>query len=80
MSQRVFAVEKALSSPLSAFQESVGYGISGFLIPIVGLILFIVWHKDYPLRAKSALTGLIVGVILYVLMVIVLAACTAAAI
>lgn len=58
----------------------MGYGISGFLIPIVGLILFIVWHKDYPLRAKSALTGLIVGVVLYVLMVIVLVACTAAAI
>lgn len=47
---------------------SGGYAVLGFFIPIVGLILFLTWKDSFPLRARSAgkgaLIGFIVGVIL----------------
>lgn len=42
-----------------------GFAILSFFIPIVGLILYLVWNKDYPLKAKSCLKGLITGVVMY---------------
>lgn len=51
--------------------SSVGFGILGFLFPVVGLILYLVWKDQFPQRAKSAgkgaLTGVIVEVVLTVL-------------
>ncbi|HBP25849.1 MAG TPA: zinc ribbon domain-containing protein [Acholeplasmatales bacterium] len=45
-----------------------GYAVLGFFFPIVGLILYLVWKEEYPLRAnsagKGALTGFIVNIIL----------------
>lgn len=41
-------------------RPSFGYGLLGFLIPLVGLILYIVWRKDYPLRARSAGRGALI--------------------
>ena len=49
---------------------SAGYGILGFLIPIVGLILYVVWKNEYPLRAKSCGKGALVNVILSVVLMI----------
>lgn len=43
-----------------------GFAILSFFIPIVGLILFVVWNRDYPLKAKSCLKGMVVGIVLYV--------------
>ena len=31
--------------------------VLGFLIPMVGLILFLIYHKDKPMRAKSSGVG-----------------------
>lgn len=47
--------------------STVGWGILGFLVPIVGLILFIVWNKgfDKP-KGKAAGIGALVSVILSV--------------
>lgn len=42
---------------------SGGFAVLGFFIPLVGLILFLVWHDTYLLRAKSAGKGALVGVI-----------------
>ena len=46
----------------------------GFFFPIVGLILFLVWHDDYPKRAKlcgkGALISVIVWVVFFVLWII----------
>ena len=43
----------------------------GFFFPFVGLILWLIWREDMPLRAKSVGTGALVGAIstavLYVL-------------
>ena len=54
---------------------SGGFAVLGFFIPLVGLILFLVWHDTYPLRAKSAgkgaLAGVITGVALAILSIII---------
>lgn len=44
---------------------SIGFAILSFLVPLLGLVLFIVWNRDYPQKAKSCLKGLIAGVVLY---------------
>ena len=46
---------------------SFGWAVLGFLIPIVGLILFLVWKDTKPLSAKQAGMGALVGVVLSVL-------------
>ena len=43
---------------------SIGWAILGFLIPLVGLILWIVWMHDRPKSAKMAGIGALVSVIL----------------
>jgi len=56
-------------------QPSGGYAFLCFLIPILGLILYLVWKDTYPLKAKScgkgALIGVIVGVVLGVLVALI---------
>lgn len=51
---------------------SIGWGILGFCIPIVGLILFLVWKDQKPKTAKvagiGALVSVIIGVVFYILM------------
>ena len=53
---------------------SIGWGILGFCIPLVGLILYLVWKDTKPLTAKiagkGALISVIVCVVFYVLMMI----------
>lgn len=41
--------------------SAIGYGIIGFLIPIVGLTLFIIYKDNYPKRSKTAGIGAIIG-------------------
>ena len=59
--------------------STVGWGILGFFIPIVGFILWLIWKGEHPARAKSAGIGClvsiclgVVGVILYVVLVFVI--------
>ena len=47
-------------------KKSFLWGALCFFFPLVGLILFLVWHKEYPLRAKSCGTGALVAVIVTV--------------
>jgi len=50
---------------------SGGFAFLGFLIPLVGLILFLVWKDQTPLKAKSAGKGALIGVIVsFVLLII----------
>jgi len=54
--------------PYQMYQDdapSLGFAVLSFLVPIVGLVLFVVWNKEYPLKAKSCLKGLITGIIVY---------------
>ena len=36
---------------------STGFAVLGFLFPIIGLILYLVWKSERPLRAKSVGKG-----------------------
>lgn len=59
-------------------ESSMGYAVLGFFFPIVGLVLFLVWHDSLPLRAKSAgkgaLASVIIGISLYIIAIIASAA------
>ncbi|ERJ13235.1 hypothetical protein [Haloplasma contractile] len=48
---------------MSNQQGNIGYGILGFCIPLVGLILFLVWKDEKPGDAKMAGVGALVSVI-----------------
>lgn len=50
-------------------ESSMGFAILSFFVPVVGLVLYLVWNKEYPKKAKSCLNGLITGVVLYVVAV-----------
>ena len=47
---------------------SVGAGILSFFLPLIGLILFFVWKKNKPGKAKSAGIGALIGFILTLLL------------
>ena len=53
-----------------------GWGLLGFCIPIVGLILLLVWKGEKPKTAKAAgmgaLISVIIGVVFYILMFVVM--------
>lgn len=46
--------------------STVGWGVLGFFIPIVGLILFLVWKSEKPRAAKSAGIGALISTIITV--------------
>ena len=41
------------------------------LLPVIGLILYLVWKDDTPLRARSCGRGAAVGFVIYFLLVLV---------
>ena len=49
---------------------STGFGILSFFFPLIGLILYLVWKDQYPLKAKSAGKGALIGVIVGVALVV----------
>ncbi len=49
---------------------SGGFAVLCFFFPIVGLILYLVWHENRPLKARSCGKGAIIGVCVNVLLVI----------
>lgn len=65
-----------------ADQKSFGWALLGFCIPLVGLILYLVWKDNTPLKAKSAgkgaLISVIVSVVFYIIYAIVIGGAIAA--
>jgi len=53
---------------------SILWAIIGFLIPIVGIILFAVWHSERPKSAKMSIIGALVsigvGILIWVIFVV----------
>ena len=43
--------------------KSFGWGVLGFFFPIVGLILWLIWRDDMPLRSRSVGLGALIGAI-----------------
>ncbi len=66
-------------------QDNGGFlwGLLGFCIPVVGLILFLIWKDQKPKTAKAAGIGALVSVILavvfYVIMFVIIGAAGIAA-
>ncbi|MDY6367458.1 MAG: zinc ribbon domain-containing protein [Clostridia bacterium] len=50
---------------------SAGFGVLGFFFPLIGLILYLVWKDQYPMRAKSVGKGALIGVIVSVVISII---------
>ena len=60
--------------PPDANKEDRGgflWGLLGFFVPIVGLILFLIWRKECPRTAKAVGIGALVGVIVAVVLLVV---------
>lgn len=55
-----------------------GWGLLGFCVPVVGLILFLVWNETKPNTAKAAGIGALVSVILGFLSYVIMFASLAA--
>lgn len=49
---------------------SVSCAILSFFLPIVGLILYLVWKDQMPLRAKSTGKGALIGFVVLLLIAI----------
>lgn len=49
--------------------KSFGFALLGFFVPVVGLILYLVWKDETPLKAKSAGKGALVAAILWIILV-----------
>lgn len=49
------------AAPAKKDSGSAGWGVLGFFIPLVGLILFLVWRISKPKSAKVAGIGAIIG-------------------
>ena len=50
---------------------SVVNWIIGFLIPIVGLLLYVLWKDEKPVSAKQALNGVLISIVLSIISAIV---------
>jgi hypothetical protein len=57
--------------------SSGGLNIISFLIPLVGLVLYCTFIKEYPVKAKGVGTAAILSVIIYTLLIVAFS-CTAA--
>ncbi|MBR3117315.1 MAG: hypothetical protein IKF36_05555 [Bacilli bacterium] len=45
---------------------SVPYIILGALFPYIGIILGIIWNRQYPSRAKSLIIGFMISIFLFI--------------
>lgn len=48
-----------------------GWGVLGFFLPIVGLVLFLIWKTEKPKTAKAAGLGALISVCISILFFIV---------
>ncbi len=51
------------TAPTTVDNGGFGWGLLGFCIPLVGLILFLVWRETKPKTSKAAGIGALVSVI-----------------
>lgn len=52
--------------PVTDDAPSGGFAVLGFFFPIIGLILYLCWKDQQPLKAKSCGKGALIGVIVAV--------------
>ena len=61
---------KKLTRGLLGDSKSAGWWWLGFFFPMIGFILWAVWSGEYPMKAKKAGVGAIVGIICAVALVV----------
>lgn len=49
-------------------KRSPGFSVLSFFFPIVGLILWIIWHEKSPLKARSCAKGAVIGFVLNIIL------------
>ena len=73
LQESIIPPEKLQKSPVkNAPVEggTFGWAVLGFLLFPVGLILFFIWRREYPKRAKSSGKGALLGFLLLLLLYI----------
>ena len=73
LQESIIPTEKLQKSPVkNAPVEggTFGWAVLGFLLFPVGLILFFIWRREYPKRAKSSGKGALLGFLLLLLLYI----------
>ena len=45
-------------------KPNIGVAFLGFLFPLIGFILYLVWHNKFPKKATSAINGTLIGIII----------------
>ena len=51
------------SSNNSGDENNAGFNFLSFLFPLIGLVFYLVWEKNYPIRAKGCGKWAIIGVV-----------------
>ncbi|MBQ9162208.1 MAG: zinc ribbon domain-containing protein [Clostridia bacterium] len=51
---------------------NTGFMVLGFFFPLIGLILYLIYHDNAPLKAKSAGKGALIGVIASVALTVII--------
>ncbi|TVP85549.1 MAG: zinc-ribbon domain-containing protein [Acholeplasmataceae bacterium] len=46
--------------------HSFGYALLGFIFPLLGFILYLLWRHPYPLRAGSTGRGVLTRLVFYI--------------
>ena len=71
-SQQTMPVANSMVAPgVGQDAPNGGFATLGFFFPVVGLILFLVWKDQTPLKARSAGKGALIGVIVDAVVVVV---------
>ena len=65
------ALNEQTAPAASADRPNAGFAVLGFLIPLVGLILYLVWKGTYPLKAKSCGKGALIAVIVDIVLAVI---------
>lgn len=50
---------------------SLLFAFVSFFIPIAGIVLYVIWRKEFPKKAASCLKGLVAGIIVEIILYIV---------
>ena len=62
------AAQQNMQKPQVVDNGGFGWGLLGFCVPIVGLILFLVWKDTKPRTGKAAGKGALISVIITVVL------------
>jgi len=67
----VLVNEKKCSGFIKEDKGGFGWGLLGFLVPVIGLFLYLIWKDDKPLTAKAiglgAIIALVTGIVLTII-------------